>query len=140
MIRLALLMTLACSTAHADNVMAVFTAKWCGPCQAYKRELRQYDLTPRLVFVDIDAHQALKARHRVQVIPTTIWFVNQREVARATGNLPIQKVRSMTHAALRQAKLSALGVAAIGRKAVAAVAGSIRNTPGDATTVLPHHN
>lgn len=72
-----------------------FTASWCGPCQAMKR-----DVYPGLVaagwkigegpsnhieFVDVDAHPELAAKWGVATLPTFIRVSHGQEVRRLVG-------------------------------------------------------
>lgn len=124
-----LILLLLAPAAVAEDVMAVFTATWCVPCQQYKQELVSYSEPARLVFVDIDRHPVVKAKNRVRVVPTTIWYSDRKEVARATGPLKIQQVRDISRAALRKAGSSALSTVRKAKQVVAAAVGGCKCGP-----------
>lgn len=143
MIRAILLALLFAGNARAVDTIAVFSAKWCGPCQQYKQTLRGQKTPIRLVFVDIDERPDLKDRFGIQKVPTTVWWINKREAAREIGVLPVQRLNAVTRAVLQKAGSSARSAlkaaGKITKKAAAAVAGSNQNTPGDALVLPPHH-
>lgn len=126
----ALMISLGLSAAAQanDNRMEVYTATWCAPCVRYHKILDRYDVDLPLVFVDIDACKEQAKAHKVTTVPITIWFIQNREVKRESGVLPLQRVRSISHDVLRKAKSSAHGVAEESAKAVAAVAGLAKKT------------
>lgn len=74
-------------------VLAVVTADWCGPCQAYKRgALSDGEVAARLegvverVMVDADAEPELAARLGARGLPTTVLIVEGEVVGGFGGN------------------------------------------------------
>ncbi|MBF6101171.1 thioredoxin [Nocardia cyriacigeorgica] len=76
----------------ASPVVVNFWARWCGPCRRLAPVLEQIadehseDFT--VVKVEIDENPATAGTYKVMAVPTTVLFVNRREVARVTGALP----------------------------------------------------
>lgn len=79
--------------AEQDRLLvAYFTATWCGPCHAMKRDtwpdaavvawLAEHAIALQ---VDIDVHEDIAETHRAQTIPTIIVFRDGEPIDRATG-------------------------------------------------------
>ncbi len=75
-----------------------FGAGWCGPCRAMAPvfEAAAKEFEPRLRFgkVDTEAEPNLAARYNVQAIPTMILVRGGREVARQSGAMPANALRT----------------------------------------------
>src|SRR5437773_12520404 len=77
-------------------VLVDFATSWCPPCRALAPILRQLaaERAGRLTLrtVDADASHALTVRYDVRYFPTMIAFAGGREVARAIGAMPREKL------------------------------------------------
>lgn len=79
-------------------VLLDFWASWCGPCRMMSPIVDEIaDQTPSVKVgkVNVDEQQALAARFGVMSIPTLVVFKGGREVNRAVGAQPKQKILSL---------------------------------------------
>jgi thioredoxin-like negative regulator of GroEL len=68
------------------RVMLVFSADWCGHCVSLKEHLKSMDLGDCLVcIVDADQNRAIKRRHSVRSLPTSIIIKEGKEISRNKG-------------------------------------------------------
>ena len=87
--------------------MADFGKGWCQPCKAMvpvlERAARQYKGKANVVFVDMEAYPAIAAAHRINVMPTQIFFdAAGKEVARHIGFMPNEDInRELTKAGVK---------------------------------------
>ncbi len=79
-------------------VVVDFYADWCGPCKmmapAVDEIARELSGQVLIVKLDTDRSPATGQSFRIANIPTVVRFVGGREVARASGTLPLAQLRS----------------------------------------------
>jgi thioredoxin 1 len=63
-----------------------FSAKWCGPCRAFKPIMNEIANEGYSVqFIDIDQNETLTSQYNVKSVPTTVIEENGVEVDRFVG-------------------------------------------------------
>ena len=66
--------------------MKYFSAKWCGPCRAFKPIMNEIANEGYSVqFIDIDQNETLTSQYNVKSVPTTVIEENGVEVDRFVG-------------------------------------------------------
>ena len=79
-------------------VLLDFWASWCGPCRMVSPivdEIAEQTPSVKVGKVNVDEQQVLAARFGVMSIPTLVVFKGGREVNRAVGAQPKQKILSL---------------------------------------------
>ncbi len=68
------------------KTMKYFSAKWCGPCRAFKPIMNEIANEGYSVqFIDIDQNETLTSQYNVKSVPTTVIEENGVEVDRFVG-------------------------------------------------------
>jgi|TARA_B100001094_G_C17475244_1_gene459348 thioredoxin 1 len=78
------------------KTMKYFSAKWCGPCKAFKPIMNEIANEGKSVqFIDIDTQEPLARQYNVRSVPTVVIEENGVEVNRFVGTKPKQVVLEM---------------------------------------------
>lgn len=80
-------------------VLIDFFATWCGPCKAMHPVLEQVKgevgERARIVKIDVDQHEELATRYRVQAVPTFILFRNGEALWRHSGVIGAKELKEV---------------------------------------------
>lgn len=78
---------------YRGAVLVKFMATWCGPCKAQDKIIKmfeeKYPNRIKIVSVDIDDLSSITAKYYVSSIPSTLIFVNGKNVGRKVGLLSL---------------------------------------------------
>lgn len=72
----------------SDGVVLVdFYADWCGPCKAMEPVLEDLasSVDGTVAKVNVDQHRELASQHRVQGVPTLVFYANGEPAERLVG-------------------------------------------------------
>lgn len=93
---LCLLLLLAAASVEAAELL-IFTAPWCGPCQALKKDLSD---DPSIVagyewgYVDLDKEKELAKVYDITTVPTFLILDDNKVVRRLVGYSGPEKLKS----------------------------------------------
>jgi thioredoxin-like negative regulator of GroEL len=77
------------------NKLLVFSASWCGPCQALKPTIDKLD-QDRIVKYDIDESTEEKEAYNIRAIPAMILVdENGEEIQRLVGSQSLSDIQSL---------------------------------------------
>ena len=82
---------------HAmDHYMVVFSAKWCGPCQAMKPDVKALGREGMLVYtIDVDQEREAAEKMGVKSLPTIVVMAGGKEQARVVGRQTRDQLREL---------------------------------------------
>ena len=98
---LCLLLLLASASVEATELL-IFTASWCGPCQAFKKDLAA---DPGILagrewgFVDLDTEKELAKAYDVTTVPTFLIIQDHKVVRRLAGYPGPEKLKKWLNGA-----------------------------------------
>jgi thiol-disulfide isomerase/thioredoxin len=77
------------------NKLLVFSASWCGPCQAFKPTLLELE-QDRIVYYDIDQDVDERQMYEIIAVPTLILVSEEgTELDRLLGAQPLSKLQDL---------------------------------------------
>lgn len=77
------------------NKLLIFSASWCGPCNAFKPTLLELE-QDRLVYADIDQLPEIREDYNVMSVPTVILVDEDgKELERLVGAQPLSKLQDL---------------------------------------------
>lgn len=78
-------------------VLVDFFATWCGPCKMLMPVLEQIsteDVGTKFIKLDIDEYRKEAIDNGIRAVPTLVLFKDGKEVSRASGYQPREKILS----------------------------------------------
>jgi len=78
-------------------VLVDFFATWCGPCKMLMPVLEQIsteDVGAKFIKLDIDEYRKEAIDNGIRAVPTLVLFKDGKEVSRASGYQPREKILS----------------------------------------------
>ncbi|WP_035357035.1 thioredoxin [Acholeplasma granularum] len=84
-------------TSKEGLVVVDFFATWCGPCKMLMPVLEQLsteDVETTFVKLDIDEYRKQAIDNGIRAVPTLVLFKDGKEVSRASGYQPKEKLVS----------------------------------------------
>lgn len=75
----------------------MFSASWCGPCQRVKPTfltLKEQTSDVQMEVVDVDQASDLAQQYNIRAVPTFVLLNNDTEVARTSGGMTAEKLKS----------------------------------------------
>ena len=86
-------------------VFVDFWAPWCGPCRSVAPEIERLAVLmgdeALIVKVDTEALPEVVSEHRIQSIPTFVLFHRGSEVARTSGAMSANRLKSFIQQSIR---------------------------------------
>ena len=76
------------------KTMKYFSAKWCGPCRAFRPIIEEITGEESIIveFIDVDQEQNKATKYAVRSVPTVVIEENGIEVDRFIGSIPKQQI------------------------------------------------
>ena len=75
-----------------------FSAEWCGPCKRLKpqlEELSDFYKGVKFLKVDVDSQSELAEYHKIEAMPTMMFYVNGTLQSESVKGANIEKVKSL---------------------------------------------
>ena len=85
--------------ASETPVLVDFYATWCGPCRTMHPILEELKKekgeTLRIAKIDVDKHEELASKQRIQSIPTLILYQKGKLLWRQSGVIPLAQLKEV---------------------------------------------
>ena len=88
------------SIINNNNVLIVFSAKWCGPCRRLKPELKYVEKKCdskiiKFATVDVDVSSEIAVKYKVSSLPTLVLVKDGTVVSTHNGVMPRDKITKL---------------------------------------------